>query len=435
MNQEWIRPGNADYDTLKNSLNAAGEPAVIARCREPAEVAVALAYAKTLDLTVSVRGGGHGFHGKSTNRGGLVIDLGLMNAMTLDGDVIRVGAGARWGDVAAFLEPHGLALTSGDTKQVGVAGLTLGGGIGWMVRRYGLTIDSLLAAEVVTADGRVLRAAGNENADLFWALRGGTGNFGVVTAFEFRTQRVESVFRFEITYGLEHRAALVERWGKFMRTAPDELSSSLTLFPGIAPFRPEPELRISSCFAGAEDEAHQCYEALCALAPTLSTNFARIPYAAMLHDAPPRNPAFRALNRSAFVPRVDAAFAAAVAEHAGSAGKPITQIRALGGAMNRVAADATAFAHRGAEALLITASLAPAATADEQTQQILEAMGRPYAALTTGAYLNFHNDTSPSAIETIYPPATLAKLRDVKRRYDPDNVFRQTHAVGGKDGK
>ena len=113
MNQEWIRPGNADYDTLKNSLNAAGEPAVIARCREPAEVAVALAYAKTLDLTVSVRGGGHGFHGKSTNRGGLVIDLGLMNAMTLDGDVIRVGAGARWGDVAAFLEPHGLALTSG----------------------------------------------------------------------------------------------------------------------------------------------------------------------------------------------------------------------------------------------------------------------------------------------------------------------------------
>jgi hypothetical protein len=202
------------------------------------------------------------------------------------------------------------------------------------------------------------------------------------------------------------------------------------VFPGIAPFRPDPELRISSCFVGSETDAQNCFETLCGLAPTLSKNFASIPYAAMLHDAPPRNPAFRALNRSAFVPRIDGAFADAVAGHSGSAGKPITQIRALGGAMNRVAADATAFAYRGAEALLITASLAPATAADEHGAQILEDMGRPYAGLTTGAYLNFHNDTGPAAIATIYPPATLARLREVKRQYDPENLFRRTHAVG-----
>lgn len=431
MNSTWIVPGDQRYDELKNSLNAEGSPSVIALCENPAQVAEALAYAKANQLTVSVRTGGHGFHGKSTNRGGVVIDVSPMNSVELiEPRVVRVGAGARWSEVADFLAPHQLAVSSGDTKQVGVAGLTLGGGIGWMVRKHGLAVDSLVAAELVLADGTALRVSPDRHEDLFWALRGGSGNFGVATAFEFVAQPAKSVFQMEITYRMADRESLVERWGRTMREAPPELSSSLTLFPGFPPFRPDPELRVSACFVGDEAAAHECYDVLCLLAPALTKSFSRIAYADILHDAPPRNPAFRALNRSSFVPQLSASFAKTVAANAGAPGTPITQLRALGGAMNLVPADATAFAHRSEEALLITVRVVPASSNQDEVKAVLDGMARPYAGLTRGAYLNFYNDTSEAAIREIYPDPTLTRLREVKSKYDPENVFRQTHAVG-----
>ena len=188
------------------------------------------------DLAVSVRSGGHSPLGHSTNTGGMVIDLAHLDAVeVLDADrrLVRVGGGATWGQVSAALDPHGWALTAGDTSDVGVGGLTLGGGIGWLVRRHGLAVDNLVGARVVTADGRLVTASADEHPDLFWALRGGGGNFGVVVDFDFVAQPVSTVHYGTITYQVDDPADLLRRWRNAMRLAPEELSSTLALMPQV----------------------------------------------------------------------------------------------------------------------------------------------------------------------------------------------------------
>src|SRR5829696_6935161 len=190
---EVVLPGSPTYDELRKVFNHAGSPAVIIRGQSTDDLVAALRFAREFHLPVSVHSGGHGLSGLATNNGGLVLDLTHFNKVELldpERGLVRIGAGARWGEVAKALAAHGLTISSGDTNQVGVGGLTLGGGIGWMVRKFGLTIDSLQAAEIVTADGRTLRVSENEHPDLFWALRGGGGNFGVVTSFEFEAHPV-----------------------------------------------------------------------------------------------------------------------------------------------------------------------------------------------------------------------------------------------------
>ena len=215
MAAEVLRPGDDGYDDAARAFFATGRPAVVVRPGDPDEVATALRHAVRHDLAVSVRSGGHSPLGHSTNTGGMVIDLAHLDAVeVLDADrrLVRVGGGATWGKVSAALDPHGWALTAGDTADVGVGGLTLGGGIGWLVRRYGLAVDNLVGARVVTADGRLVTASADEHPDLFWALRGGGGNFGVVVDFDFVAQPVSTVHYGMITYQVDDPADLLRRW-------------------------------------------------------------------------------------------------------------------------------------------------------------------------------------------------------------------------------
>src|SRR5215467_13399223 len=182
-----IEPGVAEYESASHSLLASGRPAYVLRPQSAGDVQAGVSFAASAGLVLSVRGGGHAFAGFGTNDGGVVIDLGnLADVEIIDKErhLVRIGGGATWGQVAAALAPHGLAISSGDTKSVGVGGLTLTGGIGWKVRKYGLALDNVVAAEVVTADAEVVHASAEENPELFWAIRGGGGNFGIVTAFE-----------------------------------------------------------------------------------------------------------------------------------------------------------------------------------------------------------------------------------------------------------
>lgn len=223
LTADVIRPDDNGFAEAAKVFTLTGSPALIVRPRDAGQVAEAIGYAVEHDLVLSVRSGGHSGMGYGTNDDGVVIDLSLINDIEVLDDaegLVRIGSGALWGDVATTLAKHGLSLTSGDTVSVGVGGLTQGGGVGWMVRTYGLTIDSLVAADVVTADGQQLRASADSHEDLFWAIRGGGGNVGVVTHFEFLAQRVTQVHAGTIMYDVDDVASLVKGWCTALRESP-----------------------------------------------------------------------------------------------------------------------------------------------------------------------------------------------------------------------
>ncbi|MGD9891748.1 MAG: FAD-binding oxidoreductase, partial [Dehalococcoidia bacterium] len=238
-----ILPGDAGYDAARIVHNGVYDrrPALIVRAENSADVIAAIQTARDQGLPLAVRGGGHSFSGLGTVDDGLVIDLSHMKGLTIDPErrVARAEPGLTWGEYAAQAQMYGLATSSGDTSSVGVGGLTLGGGIGWLARKHGLTIDHLLAAEVVTADGRLLRVSERENADLFWAIRGGGGNFGVATAFEFRLHPVGTVLGGMVAYPGADLKAVLRAWAAFMAEAPDELTTTAWVMQAPpAPFIP-----------------------------------------------------------------------------------------------------------------------------------------------------------------------------------------------------
>ncbi|MFC7492622.1 MULTISPECIES: FAD-binding oxidoreductase [unclassified Nocardioides] len=427
-----VRPGDDGYDEAARVFFATGAPALVVRPRDPDDVAAAVTHAVRHDLTVSVRSGGHSPVGHGTNDGGMVIDLGhLAGVEVLDADrrIVRVGGGATWGAVAAALEPHGWGLTAGDTTHVGVGGLTLGGGIGWMVRRHGLAIDNLVGARVVTADGRLVTASDDENSDLYWALRGGGGNFGVVVDFDFVAQQVTTVHHGTITYRLDDTAALVRRWRDAMRVAPEELSSTLVLAPAMA--GNPPMAMVLLCYAGdpgsGQLEADAAIEPLLELGDIVEASIAERPYAGILEHAQ-HPPGLRMVARNTLVPELDETIIDAIAAaHPGGAPTAFA-LRSLGGEFGRVPAAATAFAHRDAEAMIVCGVMLPAAAADEQVEQALTGWRR-VAALGSGTYINFQGSAGAEDVAAAYPPATYDRLAAVKRSYDPGNVFARNHNI------
>ena len=227
-----IEPGAAEYAAASRTVLATGNPAYVLRPTSVGDVQAGVTFAREVGLLLAVRGGGHGFAGFGTNDDGVVLDLGALDAVEVvdeERHVVRVGGGATWGQVMDALAPHGLAISSGDTKQVGVGGLTLTGGIGWKVRKYGLALDNLVAVEMVTATGELLRASGEENTELFWAVRGGGGNFGVVTAFEFLAHRTTDVFFGTISFPAAEAPRVLDGWAAYFREAPEELTSNVVL--------------------------------------------------------------------------------------------------------------------------------------------------------------------------------------------------------------
>jgi len=439
MAGEVLTPGQDGYDEAAATVFAVGTPDLVMRPRDPSEVAAALRYAAHRGLPVSVRSGGHSPAGHGTNDGGMVIDLRHLRAVrVLDRDtrLVRVGAGATWGEVAAALRPHGLALTSGDTASVGVGGLTLAGGIGWMVRRYGLAIDAVTAADVVTADGQLVRADATEHPDLLWALRGGGGNFGVVVSLDFTAQPVDAVHYGTIAYRLDtplgtaaYRAVgglpgLIRAWRDLMRVSDESLTTALALVP---PMMGRPSMvMLRCCYASADAAAATAALApFRGLAPVAADEVRVVPYAGVL-DETRMPPGMRVQMRNAFFRQLDNERAAAIVGlfRDGAA----VELRSLGGAFGRVPADATAFAHRDASVFLVAGTMLPPGAPDEAADKAL-ATWPAVAAQASGAYTGFSGQATDAEVAAAYPTATYQRLAAVKRRYDPDNVFHRNHNI------
>jgi FAD/FMN-containing dehydrogenase len=427
-----IRPDDEGYAAASGSVFATGRPAYVVRPGSVRDVQAAVRFAVRAGLAPAVRGGGHGFQGFATNDGGLVIDLGGLAGVELVEErrhVVRIGGGATWGRVADALAPHGLAISSGDTRSVGVGGLTVGGGIGWKVRRHGLALDQVVGAEVVLADGEVVRAGDEQYRDLFWALRGGGGNVGIVTAFEFLAHPTTEVFHGRITFPASEAAGVLQGWADHLRSAPDELSSVVNL---ANPFAGGPEAPVEVVVVVDSDDpgrAASLLDPIRRLGTVLDDDVAPTPYAGTLVEGMVPPPGLRFAPRSAFVDEDCVPQALRVlGDVATSPGTPVISVRSLGGAVSRVAPDDTAYAHRRAELLVVTVSAGPEAVV-AAARPALDALWGRLAQHVYGAYANFLSDATEEEVAAIYPAATLERLVAVKERYDPENLFAGNHNV------
>ena len=429
---EIIEPGGAEYEAVSGSVLVAGSPAVVVRPSTVADVQKAVRFAADSGLELSVRGGGHAFAGFGTNDGGVVIDLSKLAGVELvdkERHLVLIGGGALWGQVAATLATHGLAISSGDTKSVGVGGLTLSGGIGWKVRKYGLAIDNLVAVELVTAEGEVVRASVQENPELFWAVRGGGGNFGIVTAFEFEAHPTTEVFHGKLTFPAAEAAGVLQGWADYLRTAPEELTSTVTL---ANPFTggPEAPIEILVAFDGDSQElANEVIDPIRRLGTVLADTVVRKPVADTLEEgfAPP--PGIKVVNRSAFVVEESVPEVLKILAEVGTSERsPILALRSVGGAVARVADDATAYAHRQAELMVLVTVVGPAPVV-EAAQPGLDAIWARLASHVSGAYANFLASATDEDVAAVYPTETYQRLAAVKSQYDPGNLFRGNHNV------
>jgi FAD/FMN-containing dehydrogenase len=427
-----IEPDGAGYESARRTVLASGTPAYVFRPETAADVRAAVRFAAGSGLPLSVRGGGHAFAGFGTNDGGVVIDLGRMTdveVVDVERHIVRIGGGAMWGQVASALAPFGLAISSGDTKSVGVGGLTLSGGIGWKVRKYGLALDNLVAAEVVTASGELVRASADEHSDLFWAIRGGGGNFGVVVSFEFVGHPTTDVFAGTIAFPAAEAAGVLQGWAEVLRTAPEGLTSTADL---ANPFAggPDAPVAIHVVFDSDDPElASRTLEPIRRLGTVIADDVALTPYADTLVKGATPPPGVRLVTRSAFVsPESVSEVLRTLAEVGSAAGSPFLAVRSLGGAVSRVADDATAYAHRGAELMIVTTIAGPEAVV-EAARPRLDAVWSRLAPHVAGAYANFLTSTSDEDVRAVYPPATYRRLAAVKRRYDPENLFAGNHNI------
>jgi FAD/FMN-containing dehydrogenase len=427
-----IEPGGAEYESASRSLLASGSPACVLRPRGVGDVRAGVRFAAEAGLPLSVRGGGHSFPGFGTNDGGVVIDLSYLAAVEIidrERHVVRIGGGATWGQVAAALAPHGLAISSGDTRSVGVGGLTLTGGIGWKVRKYGLALDSVVAAEVVTAGGEVVRVSAAENPELFWAIRGGGGNFGIVTAFEFAAHPTTEVFYGRIAFPAAEAAGVLQGWADYLRTAPDELTS-IASFANPFAGGPQAPVELHVAFDGDDPElAARAIDPIRRLGTVIDDDVALKPYEDTLVEGAVPPPGIQVLTRSAFVDQESVSEVLQILVEVGASERsPFIAVRAVGGAVSRVPDDATAYAHRQAELMFVTTAAGPQPVV-EAARPALDAIWRRLAPHVSGAYANFLSSATEEDVAAIYPTETHKRLAAVKRQYDPDNLFAGNHNV------
>ena len=406
-------------------------PAAIVRPVDAGDVAHVVTLAREGGLELAVRSGGHSGAGHGVSDGGIVLDLALLKALELDPDrrVAWAETGLTAGEVTRAAGDHGLAVSFGDTGSVGIGGLTLGGGVGYLVRKHGLTVDSLLAAEIVTADGRLLLADEEQHADLFWAIRGGGGNFGVATRFRYRLQPVGTV-----TGGMLLLPATPDTIASFVaaaEAAPDELSAIANVMPAPPlPFVPEEHhgtLVIMGMLvhAGPLEEGERAVAPFRALAEPLADLVRPMPYPEIY---PPDDPDYRPLAaaRTMFVDTVGRADAETIVERLSSstAQMPVAQLRTLGGAMAAVPADATAFAHRASRIMVNVAAVFGDPEEAPAHEAWVDATAAALRQSDDGAYVNFLGDEGDERVRAAYPGATWERLRAIKERYDPTNLFR-----------
>jgi FAD/FMN-containing dehydrogenase len=433
-----IGPEDGDYEQARTVYNAMIDrrPALIARCADTQDVAGTIAFARAHGLALAIRGAGHNGAGLGTCDGGVVIDLSLLKDIQVDpGErVVRVGGGSTWGEVDRATGEHGLATPSGIISTTGVGGLTLGGGLGHLTRRFGLTIDSLLEAELVLASGETVRASAEQHPDLFWAIRGGGGNFGVVTSFLFRLHEVGTIFGGPTFWAVEDAAAVLSAYREFMPAAPRELNGffAFQIVPPAPPFPEQIHLRnvcgVVWCYVGSESDGRSAIAPLLEALPEPLMHGAHSMPHAMLQSAfdglyPPGDQWYW---RADFVTEIPDE---AVALHArfGSqlpSGQSTMHLYPIDGAAHDVAQSDTAWSYRDANWGAVFAGVDPD-PANRETirgwsidyQQALH----PYSA--GGAYVNMMMDEGQDRVRASYRD-NYERLAQIKRRYDPENLFR-----------
>jgi FAD/FMN-containing dehydrogenase len=434
-----VEPGDPGYEAVRRVWNGSIDryPRLVVQCRTVSDVVAAVECARSADLIVAVRGGGHSIAGFSTCDGGIVIDLSPMKRVAVDPERRRVQAegGVVWGELDRATQAFGLAVTGGLVSSTGIGGFTLGGGLGWLMREQGLTCDSLVSAEVVTAEGRRLRASTTENADLLWGLRGGGGNFGIVTSFEIEVHEVGpdivGGFRF---YPGDRAEDVLRVFRDVSGEAPDALQLGVVLrLAPPAPFIPEsfhgkPVAAIGACYAGPIDDAWRALEQLDALGTPLADLLGVTPYTSLqtMLDAA-WAPGLQNYWKAEYLKEVSDAAAAVLVDGLHSITSPLSDFKvfALGGALARVAEDATAYSHRDAPFVLnINARWSNAGEADRHvawTSSLWDAM-QPFSA--GGGYTNWMGNEGTDRLRAAYGERTFERLVDLKRRYDPTNFFR-----------
>jgi FAD/FMN-containing dehydrogenase len=427
-----IEPGDPAYDAASRVVLASGSPDLVLRPSSAAGVQAAVRFAAASEHPLAVRGGGHSFPGFGTGDAAVVIDLGRLDGVEVTDEergLVRIGGGATWGQVADELRPYGLVISSGDTRSVGVGGLTLSGGIGWKVRRHGLALDSMVGAEVVTADGALVRASSDEHPDLFWALRGGGGNVGVVTTFEFVAQPTTEVFFGVISFPAAEAGVVLQGLADYLRTGPEEITVNVVM---ANPFAGGPEAPVELHLAYDGDDAGLAalaIDPIRGLGTVLSDSVGLHPYADILEEglAPPPGIVF--WTRSAFVERDAVDEVLRILSGVGASERPpIIQLRTLGGAVSRVDEGATAYAHRTAELMVATSLVGPEPVVNG-ARQALESIWRGLAPHVSGAYANFLSGSDEAEVAAVYPAGTYRRLAAVKREYDPANLFSGNHNV------
>jgi FAD/FMN-containing dehydrogenase len=433
-----LLPGAAGYDEARRVHNGMIDkrPRLIARCRDTADVVAAVAYACKGSLEVSVRGGGHNVAGTAVTDGGVMIDLAPMRQVEVDPAkrIARAGGGATWGIFDQATQQHGLAVTGGMISSTGIAGLTLGGGLGWLMGQYGLSADNLVSAEVVLADGRVLGAGAEEHPDLFWGLLGGGGNFGVVTTFEYRLHPVGPVVTgIRAAYPFTAAADVLRFYRELTTDGPDALTVNAGL--GHAPDGSgEKVARLIGCHVGAPEEAERDLAGLRRFGTPLELEIGPTEYTAINSAIDPAYPR-GALNywKSSFLRELsDDAIQAIVSAFATCASAMTSFVlENLHGAVTRVPVDATAVPHRepGYNFLITSVWLDPAASEDNVawTRAAFEAVG-PFAAQRTYSNYLAADETDEARVRSAFGP-NYERLAEVKRRYDPANVFRLNQNV------
>jgi FAD/FMN-containing dehydrogenase len=429
-----------DYDEARKLWNASidGHPAVIARCASPADVATAILFARQHGLEIAVRGGAHSMPGVSTVDDGLVIDLSALNQVSVDpvAKRARVGGGALLGDLDAATQEHGLAVPAGLVSHTGVGGLTVGGGMGWLTRLAGLTIDNLVSAEVVTADGRILRAADDENDDLFWAIRGGGGNYGVVTEFEFRLHDVDPICHLGLLFWSLDDGADMLRMAR--ETIPGLPPTINVIIAGLnappAPFVPE-QYRLQPGYAlmivgfGSADEHAATLQSFRSGLPPLWEFVDSMPYVALQQMLDEGNAwGFYGYDKGSYVADLSDEAIAVVTEQLPGKNSPLSVLLfyRLDEAYSQVPEDATAFSGgRSPRYAVFIIGLCPVPELLEAERAWVRSFWdglRPHS-IDVGSYVNALSDVDEDRLRASYGPAKYERLAAIKRNYDPDNVF------------
>ena len=443
---ELLEPANPAYDSTRVVWNAMIDrrPALIARCQNAADVVACIKFARGNSMGIAVRSGGHNVAGYAVCEGGLMVDLSLMNAVrVLPGlDRAIVEGGSTWADVDAATAPFGRATPGGLISNTGVAGLTLSGGIGWLRGTHGLSCDNLMAADIVTADGMLIRASGTENPELLWALRGGGGNFGIVTSFEFKLHPVEpELFFCGPAYPEERANEILPLWRDFMKTAPDRLSG-LAEFSTVQPDPSIPEqawgrrvVALAHVYDGPPDEGERITQPLRGFGEPLADFSGRMPYRTLQSIYDPLFPKGRdrCYWKSTYLSNLDDAVVHDITSRLKLRSSEMTfaSIWKFGGAVQRVKADATAFGDRSMPFMLSLDAIWSDAADDDKNINWVRNFWNDMQRHSTGRmYLNFPGlGEGQSLVRDAYGAEIYAKLQKIKQKYDPDNVFRMNQNI------